>query len=166
MSTYLWPSFYRAILNYCRAFRGLWFSNRKQQNKTAYEIWKRNSIKPSMWRIQCCQIKTFWAKFSYLISSFISKNAVSWVVAPCSSCVNRSFGGSYRFYLQGKRICERGTSVSNHLFTLVIKLTEHVWKIYTNLTRKTNSKEQRGQQTDELTDSTPILEHNLSQAYV
>jgi hypothetical protein len=28
---------YNAILNYYRGFRGLYFSNRKQQNKSAYE---------------------------------------------------------------------------------------------------------------------------------
>jgi hypothetical protein len=39
------------------------------------------------------------------------KNAVFRDVAPCSFCVNRRFGGSYRLHLQGRRICERGTSV-------------------------------------------------------
>jgi hypothetical protein len=36
------------------------------------------------------------------------KNAVFWDVAPCSSCVNRRFGGTYRLYLQGRKIRERG----------------------------------------------------------
>jgi hypothetical protein len=39
------------------------------------------------------------------------KNVVFWHVAPSSVCVNRRFGGLYRFHFQGKRICERGTSV-------------------------------------------------------
>jgi hypothetical protein len=48
------------------------------------------------------------------------KNAILWDVAPCRSCVNRRFGGMYRFYLQGRKIGERGTSVScSHLLTLV-----------------------------------------------
>jgi hypothetical protein len=43
-----WPDvnmrmLYRVILNYCWGFRGLYFSNRKKQNKTAYEIWMCNS---------------------------------------------------------------------------------------------------------------------------
>jgi hypothetical protein len=32
------------------------------------------------------------------------KNAVFWDVAPYRSCVNRRFGGTYRLYLQGRRI--------------------------------------------------------------
>jgi hypothetical protein len=40
-------------------------------------------------------------------------NAVFWDVAPCRSCeMNRSFGGTYRLHLQGRKISERGTSVS------------------------------------------------------
>jgi hypothetical protein len=30
------------------------------------------------------------------------KNAVFWDVAPCRSCVNRRFGGTYRVHLQGR----------------------------------------------------------------
>jgi hypothetical protein len=45
------------------------------------------------------------------------KNAVFWDVAPCRSCVNRHFGGTYRFRLQGRKIRERGTSVSRWLQT-------------------------------------------------
>jgi hypothetical protein len=40
------------------------------------------------------------------------KNAVFWDVEPCGSCVNRRFGGTYRLHLQGRKIRERGTSVS------------------------------------------------------
>jgi hypothetical protein len=43
------------------------------------------------------------------------KNAVFWDVAPCRSCVNRRFGGKYRLHLQGRKIRERGTSVSRWL---------------------------------------------------
>jgi hypothetical protein len=41
-------------------------------------------------------------------------------VAPCKSCVNRYFGGTYRLHLQDRQIREkRGTSVCCHLLTLV-----------------------------------------------
>jgi hypothetical protein len=40
------------------------------------------------------------------------KNAVFCDVAPCSSCVNGRFGGTYRLHLRGRKIRERGTSVS------------------------------------------------------
>jgi hypothetical protein len=40
------------------------------------------------------------------------KTAVFWDVAPCRSCVNRRFGGTYDIHLQGRRIRGRGTSLS------------------------------------------------------
>jgi hypothetical protein len=40
------------------------------------------------------------------------KNAVFWDVAPCRSCVNLHFGGTYRLHLQDRKIRKRGTSVS------------------------------------------------------
>jgi hypothetical protein len=43
------------------------------------------------------------------------KNAVFWDVAPCRSCVNRRFGGTYRPHLQDRKLRERGTSVSRWL---------------------------------------------------
>jgi hypothetical protein len=43
------------------------------------------------------------------------KNAVFWDVAPCRSCVTRRFGGTYHLHLQGRKIRERGTSVSRWL---------------------------------------------------
>jgi hypothetical protein len=39
-------------------------------------------------------------------------------VATCRSWVNRRFGGRYRLHLQGRKICERGTSVSRWLLRL------------------------------------------------
>jgi hypothetical protein len=43
------------------------------------------------------------------------KNAVFWGVAPCRcDRLNRRFGGSYRLYLQGRKIRERRTSVPNY----------------------------------------------------
>jgi hypothetical protein len=49
------------------------------------------------------------------------KNAVFWDVAPCRSCVNRRFGGTYRLHLQSRKIRERGTSVSRWLHTADIQ---------------------------------------------
>jgi hypothetical protein len=43
------------------------------------------------------------------------KNAVFWDVAPCRFCVNRRFGRKYGLHLQGRKIRERGTSVSRGL---------------------------------------------------
>jgi hypothetical protein len=43
------------------------------------------------------------------------KNAVFWDVAPCRSCVNRRFGGTYCLHLQGRKIHERGTIMSRWL---------------------------------------------------
>jgi hypothetical protein len=43
------------------------------------------------------------------------KNAVFWDAAPCRSCVNRRFGGTYLLHLQDRKIRERGTRVSKWL---------------------------------------------------
>jgi hypothetical protein len=43
------------------------------------------------------------------------KNAVFWDVAPCRSCVNQRFEGTYCLQLQDRKIRERGTSVSRWL---------------------------------------------------
>jgi hypothetical protein len=43
------------------------------------------------------------------------KTAVFWDVAACRSCVNRPFGGKCRLHLQGRKIRERGASVSKWL---------------------------------------------------
>jgi hypothetical protein len=45
------------------------------------------------------------------------KDVVFWDVALCRTCVNRRFGGTYRLHLQGRKIRERGTSVSKWLQT-------------------------------------------------
>jgi hypothetical protein len=47
-----------------------------------------------------------------VVTAVTMKNAVFWDVATSRSCVNRRFGGTYRLHLQGKKICEQGTSVS------------------------------------------------------
>jgi hypothetical protein len=43
------------------------------------------------------------------------KNAIFWDMTPCTSCMNRRFGGMYRLHLQGRKIRERGTSLSRWL---------------------------------------------------
>jgi hypothetical protein len=50
-----------------------------------------------------------------VFTAITMKNAVFWDVAPCSSFVNRRFGGMYRLHLPGREIRERGTSVSRWL---------------------------------------------------
>jgi hypothetical protein len=52
-----------------------------------------------------------------IFTAVTMKNAVFWDVAPCISCVNRRLGGTYRLHLQGRKIVERGTSVSRWLQT-------------------------------------------------
>jgi hypothetical protein len=41
--------------------------------------------------------------YAYLLIKHFKKNVVSWDVAPCRSCVNRCFVGTYRFHLQGRK---------------------------------------------------------------
>jgi hypothetical protein len=48
------------------------------------------------------------------------KNAVIWDVALCSSCVNRCFRGTYCLHIRGRKIRERGTSMSRWLLNLNI----------------------------------------------
>jgi hypothetical protein len=47
------------------------------------------------------------------------KNAVFWDMAPCRICVNRRFGGTYRFNLQGSRLlatCSRWFLVRGYFY--------------------------------------------------
>jgi hypothetical protein len=66
----------------------------------------------------CCleQEQVDYVRFEVFIVVTM-KNAVFWDVALCRYCVNRRFGGTYRFHLQGRKIRERGTSVSRWLQT-------------------------------------------------
>jgi hypothetical protein len=61
-------------------------------------------------------IKKYYVRFE-VFTEVIMKNVVFWDVAPCRSCVTRRFGGTYRLHLQGRKIRERGTSVSRWLQT-------------------------------------------------
>jgi hypothetical protein len=63
------------------------------------------------------------------------KNAVFLDVGPCRSCVNRSFGGTYRLHLQGRNIRERGTSVSRWLQTELIS-DQHLYLLKGHATGK------------------------------
>jgi hypothetical protein len=46
------------------------------------------------------------------LNFWVIKNAVFWDVAPRRTCVNRRSRWTYRLHLQGRKIRERGTSVS------------------------------------------------------
>jgi hypothetical protein len=65
------------------------------------------------------KVRPVFLKFALYFLSPVSvnlptfmKNAVFWDVAPRSSCVNRRFRGTYCVHLQGRTICEQGTSMS------------------------------------------------------
>jgi hypothetical protein len=60
-----------------------------------------------------------------MTSKSLLKNAIFWDVAPYRCCVNRCFGGTYRLHFQGRKIRERGTSVSRWLFLCLIRYEEY-----------------------------------------
>jgi hypothetical protein len=64
------------------------------------------------------------------------KNAVFWDVAPCISCVNRRFGGTYRFRLQVRKIRERGTNVSRWLQMMMEAICSSETAVHTTSTRR------------------------------
>jgi hypothetical protein len=53
-------------------------------------------------------------------TSLNTKNAVFMAIAPSRYCVNLRFGGKYRLHLQGRKIHERGASVSRWLQTVCV----------------------------------------------
>jgi hypothetical protein len=55
--------------------------------------------------------------FCDMICILSQKNSVFWDVVPCIICVNRRFGRMYLLHIQGRKIGERGTSVSKWLQT-------------------------------------------------
>jgi hypothetical protein len=65
--------------------------------------------------LQCFWIITLFCVRLELFTAVTRKNAAFWDVAPCRSCVNRRFGGTYLLHLQGGKIRDRGTSVSRWL---------------------------------------------------
>jgi hypothetical protein len=50
--------------------------------------------------------KNWFARFE-AFTAVTMKNAVFWDVAPCRSCVNRRFGGTYRLHLHGTTSSQR-----------------------------------------------------------
>jgi hypothetical protein len=54
---------------------------------------------------------------------FLLKNAVFWDVAPCRSCVNRCFGGTYRLLLLGSKIA----SNSSYFVVTTVKTSNHTF---------------------------------------
>jgi hypothetical protein len=61
------------------------------------DAWKKSKLKKKG-NYKILRIEVFTA--------VTMKNAVFWDVAPCTSCVNRRFGGTYRLHLQGRKIRE------------------------------------------------------------
>jgi hypothetical protein len=49
------------------------------------------------------------------VFTVVTMKNVFWEVGLCRSCVNRSFGGTYRLNFQGRKMRQRGTSVSRWL---------------------------------------------------
>jgi hypothetical protein len=56
------------------------------------------------WHAQFLHCRTIIGGDCSMSASCILKNAVFWDLAPCRSCVNRHFGGTYRLHLQGRKV--------------------------------------------------------------
>jgi hypothetical protein len=65
------------------------------------------------------------------------KNVVVWDVALCSSCVNRHFRGTYRLHFQGRKIRDRGTSVSGWLQILFPPKRRFIQDLHNATSQKT-----------------------------
>jgi hypothetical protein len=66
-----------------------------------------------------------------ILTAVAMKNAVFGDVALCRFCVNRRFGGTYRLHLQGRKIRERGNSVSRWLQSARSRiLLPWRWRLY------------------------------------
>jgi hypothetical protein len=64
---------------------------------------------------QHSEIRILWTRnvVRFEVYTAVTRNnAAFWDVVPCRSHVNRCFGGTYRLHLQGRKIRERGLSVS------------------------------------------------------
>jgi hypothetical protein len=94
-------------------------------NKTNYQSERRLSHPNTLQYVYLYRGTQFSRLFSpkirgglckiWVFKAVTMKNAVFWDVVPCRSCVNRRLGGMYRLHLQGRKIGERGTSVSKWL---------------------------------------------------
>jgi hypothetical protein len=65
---------------------------------------------------------------------FILKNAVFWDVAPCRSCVNRRFGGTYR--LQIEATCSRWSSLTDFSSLKMEAIRSSETSVHTRSTRR------------------------------
>jgi hypothetical protein len=71
-----------------------------------------NNIFKNLHLFKCIQNKCIRVGFE-VFTAVTMKIAVFCDVVPCRSCeLNRHFGGTFRFHLQGWKIRERGTSLS------------------------------------------------------
>jgi hypothetical protein len=72
--------------------------------------------------IKLASFYVFQSDFFYIIDdvSLIEKIAIFWDVALCRSCVNRCFGGTYRFHVQGRKI--RRLQLSAHTGTSIVNM--------------------------------------------
>jgi hypothetical protein len=77
------------------------------------------------WRSQSVLLSCFtlWWTAYFMQTYYLTKNAVFWDVAPCRSCVNQCFGGTYHLHLKSRKIGDRGTSMSRLLQSAVYSHT-------------------------------------------
>jgi hypothetical protein len=55
-------------------------------------------------------VKQLFVEFEVL-TKVAKKNAIFWDVAPCESCENRRFEGTYCFYIEGRKFSEQGKNL-------------------------------------------------------
>jgi hypothetical protein len=96
------------------AFLIVCFANKKRQHKgrSNTDIWGLGMWSADgkhFYNTTCINVRF------EVFTAVTMKNAVFWDVAPCRYCVNRRFGSKYRLHLPGRKIRERGTSVSRWL---------------------------------------------------
>jgi hypothetical protein len=109
----VWQTAYNRILSLC-------LINYTPKHE---DVWGSRGVAPSFLTSASCPVRVtpgetrcWYVRFE-VFTAVTMKNAVFWDVALCRSCVNRLFEGTYRFHLQGRKVPERGTSVSRWLET-------------------------------------------------
>jgi hypothetical protein len=93
------------------------------------------------------QTTRIWVYYEYIVgfevfTAVVAKFIIFWDITPCSTLiVNRRFGGTYRFHLQGQRpnvfniLCQTmayAASVLNNLYSLLKCLAQHnstCWRV-------------------------------------
>jgi hypothetical protein len=121
------------ILNYCRGFRGLYFSNRKQ-NKTAYRIWKCIS-ESSIWQ-RCTHRIDMWEK--------IWRHASKWRLFERKQCAYFDF--SKRSPLPIRNVV---TELRMEKIQFQIKLSDVGYSSFTRLTVFYTAQKREGQSTSQ-----------------